>query len=380
MDDATEADEIRLRERELKLKEDELAHRREMDARSSRFQVSPWTTGLIALLTTVATAGLTGFLSHRADVEKGKRDLALREREQQFQIVLKATENRTPEDAAKNLVFFVDIGYLPDPDSAIRRKAASGEVPIITTGRPENPIVERMEGARSPVAGPAVSVAGVPFLVRDHVLLAQNGAPVSVVSTPSVSRDNSRRFVVLHSTWTQTARQATSVMSDSARNASAHLVIDRDGTVIQMAPFDYATWHAGRSEWREVRGLNRHSIGITLVNLGELRRRGDRWVSVYGGEAPAEEIVRPEGAAANVAWHAFTEPQIRRLQEILRLLRAAYPSITEVVAHSEVSPGRKRDPGPAFPLERVRGEFSPRQSQGELGEAYHPAAIAADSG
>ncbi|HYH82805.1 MAG TPA: hypothetical protein VEX86_23630 [Longimicrobium sp.] len=178
MADEIDATDIRLRE--LKLKEDELAHRREMDARSSRFQLSPWTTALIALLTTGITASVGGIWSQRADAARGQREIALREREQQFQIVLKATENRTPEDAAKNLLFFVDIGYLPDADSAIRRKAAAGQVPVITSGSggSDNPIEERMQQAQSLSAGPAVTLPGIPFQLRNHVLLGADGKPV----------------------------------------------------------------------------------------------------------------------------------------------------------------------------------------------------------
>ena len=325
MSDTIDTTEFRLRERELKLKEDELAHRREMDNRTTRFHLSPWTAALIALLTTAITASISGLWSQRADTAKGQRELALREREQQFQIVLKATENRTPEDAAKNLLFFVDIGYLPDPTGAIRNKAKDKQVPVITTdGRAVNPIEDRVRNRQNQSAGPAVSLQGVPYVIKNHILLTENGDPVSVVSTPNVRRLTEPRFIILHASMTLTAGAVTTWMADSAHRASAHLVVDRDGSVTQMAPFDYATWHAGASAWKGLTGLNNYSIGIELVST----------------------------------MRTYTDAQIRTTENLIRLLRAAYPSISEILAHSEVSRSTvvHLDPGPAFPLDRVRRE------------------------
>jgi N-acetylmuramoyl-L-alanine amidase len=336
-------------EREIALKEREFLHRKRMDERGSRFQLSPWTAALIALMTSGITASVGGFWSRKLEADKATRDLALRQRDQEFQVVLKATENRRPEDAARNLLFFVDIGYLPDPTGAVRRKATAGEVPLITTGGTDNPIQERIQTAQSLAAGPAVQVAGVPFEIRNDVLLDLSGKPVSVVPTRLVGSMTGLQFVVLHSTWTATSRQATAALADSTRSASAHVVIDRDGTVTQLAPFDYATFHAGRGVWRGVSGLNRHSVGVELVNRGRVRRKNGGWVDIFGGAVPASEV---EVSGDSVGWQSYPDVQVRRTVEVLRLLRAAYPSITEIVTHAQINP-QKQEPGPAFPLDRV---------------------------
>lgn len=354
MSETIDTSELRLRERELQLKEEELAHRREMDKRSSRFQLSPWTTAVIALLSTGVTASVGGLWSQRADAAQAQRELALREREQQFQIVMKATENRTAEVAARNLLFFVDIGYLPDPDSAIRRKATAGQVPVITSGPAENPIDDRVQLAQSLGASPPVRVPGVDYEIRDHVLF-RGDKPVSLVKTPKVGRNNAPQFIVLHSTLTRTAAPALRVFAGREWTWSVHLLVDRDGSVTQLAPFDYATWHAGTRPFRGMR-MNTRSIAIDLVNAGPLKQQGSRWVSAaYNSQdsVPASEVVRPDSDGRYAAWHGYTQAQIQTVEALTRLLRTAYPSITEVVAHSEINPD-KPQPGPAFPLDRVR--------------------------
>jgi len=165
----------------------------------------------------------------------------------------------------------------------------------------------------------------------------------------------------MHFTATATAAQAIRVLADSGMNVSAHLVVDRDGSVTQMAPFDYATRHVGASRYNDVTNLNRFSVGIELVNRGQLSRRGDTWVDWSGAAVSAAEVaVLPTpGSERPAGWHTFTEAQVRRTEELIRILRAAYPSITDVLPHHQVSPGRKMDPGPAFPIERVRRSTAP---------------------
>ncbi|MFA7387418.1 MAG: 1,6-anhydro-N-acetylmuramyl-L-alanine amidase AmpD [Thiohalobacteraceae bacterium] len=98
---------------------------------------------------------------------------------------------------------------------------------------------------------------------------------------------------------------------------SAHVVIYRDGRVVQYVPFSGRAWHAGQSCFRGRTACNDFSIGIELEGSDEL---------------------------------AYTERQYRQLAILIGVLRQAYPSIsTDAVAgHSDIAPGRKTDPGPAF--------------------------------
>ena len=98
---------------------------------------------------------------------------------------------------------------------------------------------------------------------------------------------------------------------------SAHLLIRRDGELVQFVPFTERAWHAGESCFRGRARCNDYSIGIELE--GE-------------DETP------------------YDERQYEVLPFVLRALTAAYPRITqsEIAGHCDVSPGRKSDPGPAF--------------------------------
>lgn len=104
---------------------------------------------------------------------------------------------------------------------------------------------------------------------------------------------------------------------------SAHLLIRRDGTVIQFVPFTQRAWHAGVSIFDGHERVNDFSIGIEL-----------------------------EGSD----YAPFEEPQYQVLIDVTHALRAAYPGITtdRIVGHSEIAPGRKTDPGPYFNWARYR--------------------------
>ena len=98
---------------------------------------------------------------------------------------------------------------------------------------------------------------------------------------------------------------------------SAHLFIRRDGSVLQFVPFDRRAWHAGDSCFRDRHCCNDFSIGIELE--GE-------------DETP------------------YDDRQYAALENAVRAICKAYPAITprEIAAHSDIAPGRKTDPGPAF--------------------------------
>jgi N-acetyl-anhydromuramoyl-L-alanine amidase len=106
-----------------------------------------------------------------------------------------------------------------------------------------------------------------------------------------------------------------------------HLLIRRDGELVQFVPFERRAWHAGRSAWRGRVECNDFSVGIELEGSDET---------------------------------PYTDAQYAALARILPALRAAYPGIGEdaVAGHSDVAPGRKTDPGPAFDWERLAGALA----------------------
>ncbi len=95
---------------------------------------------------------------------------------------------------------------------------------------------------------------------------------------------------------------------------SAHFLVTRDGEVVQFVPCTKRAWHAGTSTWRGRDRCNDYSIGIELEGVDD---------------APYEPV------------------QYEMLARLTRALMARYP-IEEIVAHSDIAPDRKTDPGPAF--------------------------------
>jgi AmpD protein len=104
---------------------------------------------------------------------------------------------------------------------------------------------------------------------------------------------------------------------------SAHALIRRDGQIVQFVPFGARAWHAGPSAYRARAGCNDFSIGVELEGTDET---------------------------------PYTEAQYHSLASLAAALIAAYPSLaaSEIVGHSDIAPGRKSDPGPAFEWARFR--------------------------
>lgn len=104
---------------------------------------------------------------------------------------------------------------------------------------------------------------------------------------------------------------------------SSHLLVRRDGTLVQYVPFTRRAWHAGPSCYRGRERCNDYAIGI------ELEGQDDR---------------------------AYEDVQYRRLAELIAALRGHFPGIAAdaIVGHSDIAPGRKTDPGPAFDWQRLK--------------------------
>lgn len=198
--------------------------------------------------------------------------------------------------------------------------------------------------------------------IVEHRLEDADGEAVPFVESPNRGGALEARYLVMHYTAGASAAQSVDWLANLDARASAHLVVGRDGGVTQLVPFDRVAWHAGISRWNGTEGLNHHSIGIELDNAGRLQRRGDAWRAWFGREYPVSEVVeavhrhetRPSG------WHAFTEPQIESALAAARTVLRRY-GLREILGHDDISPGRKVDPGPAFPMESFRARVLGRQ-------------------
>ncbi|GAA5175376.1 hypothetical protein GCM10025771_07360 [Niveibacterium umoris] len=179
--------------------------------------------------------------------------------------------------------------------------------------------------------------------------------------TPNRGGALAARFLIMHFTGGASAQSSADWLCNPAAKASAHLVLARDGSIIQLAPFNVVTWHAGVSQWNGIVGLNQHSIGIEMDNAGGLRQVGDTFQTSFGKLVDKADVViaAHKYGGPVMPWQAYTAVQIERAFELAELLVAHY-GLEDILGHEDIARGRKTDPGPAFPLEALRSRVKGR--------------------
>lgn len=215
-----------------------------------------------------------------------------------------------------------------------------------------------------PVVAPAraaAKTAGIGLSIENHRLV---GSGVSFVETPNKGDELIPQYLVLHYTAGKSTISSINWLTNPDSKASAHIVLGRDGSICQLAPFNVKTWHAGVSRWDGLSGLNGYAIGIEMDNAGPLKKVGDRYQAWFGTMYGQSEVLYAKHRLDQEPrwWHAYTEAQIQRALELSRLLVRHY-QLKEVLGHEDIAPDRKRDPGPAFPLEQVRASVMGRAEE-----------------
>lgn len=199
--------------------------------------------------------------------------------------------------------------------------------------------------------------------IVNHRLEADQGETVLRRDTPNVGGGSTPRYLVIHYTAGRDFSSSVDWLTNPAADASAHLVIGRSGEVAQLAPFNQTAWHAGVSRWRGLTGMNAHSIGIELDNAGPLEpTAGGAWVAWFGGRYTLDEVARAshKHGSEYQYWHAYSDAQIERAIIVAGLIIKTY-GLLDVIGHDDISPGRKLDPGPAFPMSAFRGRVMGRR-------------------
>ncbi|NND65178.1 MAG: 1,6-anhydro-N-acetylmuramyl-L-alanine amidase AmpD [Gammaproteobacteria bacterium] len=109
-------------------------------------------------------------------------------------------------------------------------------------------------------------------------------------------------------------------------HVASHVLIDRNGVVTQYVPFSQRAWHAGESCYQGRSACNDFSVGIELEGTDD---------------------------------QAYTDAQYDVLVQLIKALINNYPSLSaeHIVGHSDIAPGRKTDPGPAFDWARLRASL-----------------------
>jgi len=177
------------------------------------------------------------------------------------------------------------------------------------------------------------------------------------------------KFIVAHWTGGPTLEGAVSWLTNPVAKASAHVVIGRDGKLVQLVSADVIAWHAGESSWKVKKktyaGLNRYSFGIEFVNLGRLRRtEAGTFVSSTGRTVDPADVVKSEDGRY---YQRYPEAQVDKGVELMFAVKKYFPSIEDVIGHHDIAPTRKLDPGPEFPFSYFRGKLFGRQDPEDVG-------------
>jgi N-acetylmuramoyl-L-alanine amidase len=132
-------------------------------------------------------------------------------------------------------------------------------------------------------------------------------------------------MLVLHYTGMKDGPSALARMRDPEAEVSAHYMVEEDGTVFALVPEGSRAWHAGKSWWRGDEDLNSRSIGIEIVNPGH------EW-----------------------GYRPFPDVQIDAVIELCQGILSRWPiPQNRIVAHSDIAPDRKEDPGELFPWKEL---------------------------
>jgi len=140
---------------------------------------------------------------------------------------------------------------------------------------------------------------------------------------PNKRTKNKVRFLIFHYTGMKSEKSAINKLTQIQSEVSSHYLIKKNGKVLILVPDLYIAWHAGNSSWKKFNSLNKHSIGIEIVNPGH-----------------------------DIGYKKFTVKQINSLINLSKLLIKKYRiNKKNILGHSDISPERKKDPGEKFPWE-----------------------------
>ncbi|MEI5677952.1 MULTISPECIES: N-acetylmuramoyl-L-alanine amidase [unclassified Mesorhizobium] len=128
-------------------------------------------------------------------------------------------------------------------------------------------------------------------------------------------------MIILHYTGMATGEAAEAWLCDPASEVSSHYLVHEDGRIVQMVRESDRAWHAGKSSWRGETDINSWSVGIEIVNPGH-----------------------------TLGYKAFPKRQIEAVIGLCGGIFGRHGIVPErILAHSDVAPGRKVDPGEKFP-------------------------------
>ena len=133
------------------------------------------------------------------------------------------------------------------------------------------------------------------------------------------------KFIIIHYTGMKAESKAIKKLVNPNSKVSTHYFVRNNGTIVNMVPDEYVAWHAGVSNWKNFKSLNKYSIGIEISNPGH-----------------------------NHGYKNFSHKQILSLIKLLRMFILEYKiKRKNILGHSDIAPLRKKDPGEKFPWKKL---------------------------
>ena len=133
------------------------------------------------------------------------------------------------------------------------------------------------------------------------------------------------KFIIIHYTGMRKESDSIKRLQSSRSKVSSHYLIKKNGVILTLVPDLYEAWHAGLSNWKNHKYLNKNSIGIEITNPGHQH-----------------------------GYKNFSREQIFSLKKLLiSLIKKFKIKKKYILGHSDISPGRKKDPGEKFPWAKL---------------------------
>ena len=163
-----------------------------------------------------------------------------------------------------------------------------------------------------------------PVDLSQHALVGDGGMKAVFRPSPNFGERAGARqpsLIVLHYTGMATAEEAIARLRSPESKVSAHYVVEGTGQIVQLVKESKRAWHAGSGEWAGQGDVNSRSVGIEIANPGD----------------------RP-----------FGEDQMSAVEELIDVIMRKWRiPAHRVIGHSDMTPGRKFDPGPKFDWRRL---------------------------
>ena len=129
------------------------------------------------------------------------------------------------------------------------------------------------------------------------------------------------KFIIFHYTGMKKEIEAIKKLTNYRSKVSSHYFIKKNGGILTLVPELYTAWHAGVSNWKNFKSINKYSIGIEISNSGH-----------------------------NFRYTKFNKKQIRSVLKLSKYLIKKYKIKSNfILGHSDIAPDRKIDPGEKFP-------------------------------